>query len=171
MNTKKLQAAKLLTTQPAVEMALTRMAGSASSGTQSFVGAAPGERLDLMTTVSLAEGTCVKAKLVLCHDESVALTAVSFDVDIDSSRTSRTGRSDTTLSSKCPHGVRSSDSALMLSLGDIRQGAGSAVAVASTAVKASVRLMVTAAEGNIRGQDIRLVEWKTNGMVLLLLCQ
>lgn len=158
MNTKKLQAAKLLTTQPAVEMVMTRASGSASSGTQrSFVGAAPGESLDLMTTVSLAEGTCLKAKLVLCHDASVALTTVSFDVDIDSSRTSRTGRSDTSLSSKCPHGERSSGNALMLSLGDIRQGAGSTVAVASTAVKASVRLMVTAAESNIRGQDIRLV--------------
>ena len=110
-----------------------------------------------MTTVSLAEGICVKGKLALCHDNSVALTTVAFDVKVDKTRTSVTRTSVTTLSSKCPHGKRSSDNALILSLGDIRQGRGIAVAVASTAVKAGVRLMVTAAEGNVRGQDIRLV--------------
>ena len=150
-------------------MVLTRVAGSTSSVAQSFVGAAPGEDLDLMTTVSLAEGTCLKAKLVLCHDRSVALTTVSFDVEIDNARTSATGNRATTLSSRCSYGQRSSDTALELALGDIRQGTGGAVAVASTAIKAGVRLMVTAVEGNVRGEDIRLVrsvnKWK-NGAAL-----
>ena len=170
INTKKLQPANLRTIRPVVKVVLTSTSGAPStaannSTNSSLVDVAPGDRLDLRTTVSLAEGTCANAKLVLCYDKSVALTGSAFNViEMDSAITNTSGSPEVTQSSKCPHGRTSGDNALVLALGDLRHGAANDLlpAAASAAILVNSTIWVANTEANVRGRRIRLVSIDKN---------